>query len=314
MKIPTKRSLFPVLLMQLLMSTTVTFWATAQVRDMLPLAPGHTWEYALKSSYEACISMYPPCEGGADSGTVIYHVIDSTARNDTLVWRVEVMRNLLRREYSDFNHTDTTYRLCDTTKFSLFEIVAGNHRLVSSSLSDEFNPIWIFPGDPEMATYRFQTADSAGLAVVWVYVLRIHQGVVSKYTYHADSGLVRCYASYRTITSQGFFDAIIRRSVLTSLGSLCRLTTTIPRPDLTQNYPNPFNPSTTIRYGLPNRSHVKLTVFNTLGQQLALLQNGEQEAGYHEVKFDGRNLTSGVYLYRMEAGGYVETKKCVLVK
>jgi hypothetical protein len=83
---------------------------------------------------------------------------------------------------------------------------------------------------------------------------------------------------------------------------------------LPQNYPNPFNPSTTIRYGLPNRSHVTLTVFNTLGQQVAKLVNGEREAGYHEVTFDGRNLTSGVYLYRMQAGSYVETKKCVLVK
>jgi hypothetical protein len=83
---------------------------------------------------------------------------------------------------------------------------------------------------------------------------------------------------------------------------------------LFQNYPNPFNPTTTIRYGLPNRSHVTLTVFNTLGQQIAQLQNGEQEAGYHEVKFDGANLPSGMYFYRMQAGNYVETKKLLLLK
>jgi hypothetical protein len=83
---------------------------------------------------------------------------------------------------------------------------------------------------------------------------------------------------------------------------------------LSHNYPNSFNPSTTIRYGLPNRSHVTLAVFNTLGQQVGLLVNGEVEAGYHEVKFDGAGLSSGVYFYRLSAGTYVETRKLLLLK
>ena len=86
------------------------------------------------------------------------------------------------------------------------------------------------------------------------------------------------------------------------------------RVTLRQNFPNPFNPSTTIRYGLANSSQVTLTVFNTLGQQVALLQNGEQEAGYHEVKFDGSGLSSGVYYYRLTAGTFVEMKKLLLVR
>jgi len=83
---------------------------------------------------------------------------------------------------------------------------------------------------------------------------------------------------------------------------------------LLQNYPNPFNPATTIRYGLPQKSVVQLTVFNTLGQLVATLVQGEEEAGYHEVKFDGSGLSSGVYLYRLTAGSFVQTRKLLLLK
>ena len=90
-----------------------------------------------------------------------------------------------------------------------------------------------------------------------------------------------------------------------------------PVPDrflLQQNYPDPFNPSTTIRYALPARMHVTLTVYNTLGGHVATLVNGSQEAGYHDVRFDGRNLASGVYFYRLMAGDFVETKRLLLVR
>ena len=82
---------------------------------------------------------------------------------------------------------------------------------------------------------------------------------------------------------------------------------------LEQNFPNPFNPSTTIRYALPGRSHVTLSVFTTLGQQVATLINESQDAGYHEVRFDGTGLASGVYFYRIQAGDVVRTKKLLLL-
>jgi len=84
--------------------------------------------------------------------------------------------------------------------------------------------------------------------------------------------------------------------------------------EITQNYPNPFNPSTTIRYGLPYRSHVRLAVFSTLGQQVATLVDAEVDAGYHEVRFDAAGCASGVYFCRLHAGGYMDTKKLVLAR
>lgn len=81
---------------------------------------------------------------------------------------------------------------------------------------------------------------------------------------------------------------------------------------LSQNYPNPFNPSTTIRYGLPQRSQVVLQVFNTLGQQVALLVQGEQETGYHEAQFEGTGLSTGMYFYRLIAGNFFQTRTLLL--
>jgi hypothetical protein len=83
---------------------------------------------------------------------------------------------------------------------------------------------------------------------------------------------------------------------------------------LSENYPNPFNPATVIKYGLPEDANVMLSVFNTLGQEVASLASGFQKAGYHEVTFDGSGLTSGVYFYRIQANNYLETKKLVLMK
>jgi ligand-binding sensor domain-containing protein len=84
--------------------------------------------------------------------------------------------------------------------------------------------------------------------------------------------------------------------------------------NLEQNYPNPFNPSTIIRYGLPTRTHVTLSIFNALGQLVATLVNGDQDAGSHQVQFDGSRLASGVYFYRLMAGDYFGTKRLALLR
>jgi hypothetical protein len=84
--------------------------------------------------------------------------------------------------------------------------------------------------------------------------------------------------------------------------------------ELLPNFPNPFNPTTVIRYQLPVAREVHLVVLDLLGQRVATLVQGDQEAGYHEVKFDAPTLSSGVYLYRLQAGDFVQTRKLLLLR
>ncbi|HSD63738.1 MAG TPA: T9SS type A sorting domain-containing protein, partial [Ignavibacteriaceae bacterium] len=83
---------------------------------------------------------------------------------------------------------------------------------------------------------------------------------------------------------------------------------------LSQNYPNPFNPATQINYNIPEDGYVILKVYNSLGQEVANLVHGIVKAGSHSVTFDGKNLSSGIYYYRIEAGNNVSVKKMILMK
>ncbi len=83
---------------------------------------------------------------------------------------------------------------------------------------------------------------------------------------------------------------------------------------LLQNYPNPFNPTTTIKFGLPEDSNVKLIVYNVLGQEIVTLINGFMNAGYHSVNFDASMLNTGIYIYKIQANDFVAMKKMIYVK
>ncbi|MGB5529149.1 MAG: T9SS type A sorting domain-containing protein, partial [Ignavibacteriaceae bacterium] len=83
---------------------------------------------------------------------------------------------------------------------------------------------------------------------------------------------------------------------------------------LFQNYPNPFNPSTTIKFALPEKTNIALSVYNSLGEKVADVFSGELGEGYHEIEFTASNLSSGIYFYRLESEKFVSVKKMIIIK
>ena len=83
---------------------------------------------------------------------------------------------------------------------------------------------------------------------------------------------------------------------------------------LSQNYPNPFNSSTVIQYELPEATWVRLEVYNMLGQAVATLVDGNQQAGFHSYNWNANNFASGIYFYRITAGKFRASKKMVIIK
>jgi hypothetical protein len=83
---------------------------------------------------------------------------------------------------------------------------------------------------------------------------------------------------------------------------------------LEQNYPNPFNPKTNIRFSIPESGVIKLSVYNIVGEEVAVLINGYTEAGSFDVSFDASNLPSGIYLYNITSDKFFSTKKMSLLK
>jgi hypothetical protein len=105
------------------------------------------------------------------------------------------------------------------------------------------------------------------------------------------------------------------RKKIIVLGDIRKTGNIVPEKfSLAQNYPNPFNPSTIIKFQIPKLSGVKLVVFDILGKEITTLVNEKLQPGEYEVTFDGSNLPSGVYIYKLQSGDFSDSKKLVLIK
>ncbi len=171
--------------------------------------------------------------------------------------------------------------------------------------------------DPTFATKtRLNTDtinfDNSGSASPSRYAYKVNAVVQS-----GKSFMFRVYPWYAGAASNSkyVYTQLAEIKGSTTVVSAVREEGVVPREyQLAQNYPNPFNPTTTIQFSIAQKSHVVLEVFNILGQSVARLVDGELSVGLYHATFDASRLSSGVYLYRLQAGDFVRTQKMVLMK
>lgn len=138
---------------------------------------------------------------------------------------------------------------------------------------------------------------------------------LSNANYNITGTLGQVNADLTTSTNyqvQSGFWYMYYQDVITSVNDHQEIIPTVFK--LEQNYPNPFNPSTMIRFAVPERNNVLIRIYDILGGEVLTLVNEELDAGWYERKFDAGSLSTGVYIYRMQAGSYISTKKMLMLR
>lgn len=238
-------------------------------------------------------------------------------RYETLILGDTVLPN--GRTYAQFNHTNFGsrflrqdgskvfgYSQIDSTEFVLFDFAANPGDTITRFQGQQYRIVLqgIYPSN-----YQGRTT--------WLFLLLAGSGPGS-YDF-ADWWITDSLGLTYLIGEPGMsyyvtgmrIDGTIYGTILSVQSPSTSISATTT---LRQNYPNPFNPSTTITYELEKSSFVRVSVYDLLGREVSVLVNEMKNAGVHELKFTGSGLSGGVYLYRVTAGSYVQTRKMVLLK
>jgi hypothetical protein len=167
---------------------------------------------------------------------------------------------------------------------------------------------WTPPPDPDVAGYWIYRSSLPNFLPVESN--RIGSSAVNRFSDRHTEGASHWYYRIAAFDSSGN-EGTVSEEVEAIVG------TNADRPTefvLYQNFPNPFNPTTTIQFDVPFASHVSLRVFDMLGREVAVLVDGVQQAGRHEAVWHATGVSSGVYMYRMQALWYLQTRKLILLK
>ena len=217
-------------------------------------------------------------------------------------WRVKAFGQVGESEYSNTYSFQSGIPLAPT-------LISPAHATYNVSLTPEFT--WMKTGSA--TNYRFQLASFYSFDNNQIII----DQVISDTTFTVTTPLTPNRNHYWRVNAQNSFGTSYWSS---AFGFKTTTQTNIENEEipnefnLMQNFPNPFNPSTNIRYSLKDRQFVSLIVYDVLGNEVAVLVNEEQPSGSYKVDFNAIDLTSGLYIYKLNAGYFISSKKMILLK
>ena len=260
--------------------------------EIFPLSIGNQWIYSYSSNSNVFIQGYLSI-----NGTISMEIIDKISMTDSTIWKVQITNNLLYNYENGNTPKDTSI---DT--INIIEYNSGLHKLSSNSF-----PFYSMPFD-SITLNKYAIVDSSlrwdveieDDRMKYFYEFEKGVGAISYSATDMCTCLYYWYASYslisHTITGVGKTEEIINKVVLQ------------------QNYPNPFNPITTISFSLPEGMYVSLKIYNSIGKEISTIVSSYLSSGSHKFRWDGSNLSSGIYFYRLNYGRTFITKKLKLLK
>jgi hypothetical protein len=269
--------------------------------DVFPIRLGMQYSYAHQAESISNDEIYT--SGTRDSGLVEYVVFDSTAVSDSaIVWWAKEILSLRRRLYNSLL-MDSTFWVYDTLAVQLQEQTYGKHELSCPGR------IWSFPPG---VMYRYQ--DSSFHVIYREWDSLFVRGGDTLWLQNT-SGLYKRRA--RSFEQRGYMH--INRTLEADLLNvpLSVRNTGIKRPTiafLKQNYPNPFNSETIIEYELQGRSQILLRLYNILGELIAIVEEGERDAGLHSIRLSADRLPSGIFFYELRADRFWSVMKLAVTK